>query len=132
MPVRISAPSPVLSVLCLEEGPSEAREAWRGARHCPPRATAPKAHGIARHAGSGPILVKFSLEVEELVVSGSALPAKLAKKASKSDPLFWLFDGCRKKKTAVWPELMRYLVYVNEGGVWDANSSNPVTCYGSG
>ncbi|KAI4381723.1 hypothetical protein MLD38_007771 [Melastoma candidum] len=70
--------------------------------------------------------------VEDLSLSGSPLPAKLAKKASKSHPLFGLFDGRRKKNTTARPELVRYLAYVKEGGVWDANSSNPVACSSSG
>ncbi|KAI4325467.1 hypothetical protein MLD38_030865 [Melastoma candidum] len=58
---------------------------------------------------------------EEPGAPGGPLPAKLAKKARKSHPLFGLFDGSWRKKAAARPELARYLAYVKEGGVWDAN-----------
>lgn len=56
-------------------------------------------------------------------------PGKPPKKANKSHPLFSLFDGRRKKKATARPELARYLEYVKEGGLWDADSNKPVLYY---
>lgn len=56
-------------------------------------------------------------------------PAKQAKKASKSHPLFRLFYGRRKGKTTAKPEFSRYIEYMKEGGVWDATSNTPVIYY---
>ncbi|GJR36738.1 hypothetical protein Tco_1475551 [Tanacetum coccineum] len=52
---------------------------------------------------------------------------KQVKKASKVHPLFSLFERkSRKKKATAKPEFSRYMQYLKEGGVWDANSAKPV------
>ncbi|CAM8951150.1 unnamed protein product [Rhodiola kirilowii] len=53
-------------------------------------------------------------------------PAKSVKKASKSHPIFGLFDLRSKKKATSKPEFGRYLEYLKEGGMWDAKSNQPV------
>ncbi|KAI3798874.1 hypothetical protein L1987_34158 [Smallanthus sonchifolius] len=52
---------------------------------------------------------------------------KQVKKASKVHPIFAIFEkrGRRKKATAK-PEFSRYMQYLKEGGVWNANESKPV------
>ncbi|KAI3415103.1 uncharacterized protein J3R85_015408 [Psidium guajava] len=64
-------------------------------------------------------------------VSFPAYPqGKLPRKVNKSHPLFSLFDGSRRrKKVTARPELARYLEYVKEGGLWDADSNKPVIHY---
>ncbi|KAF5768914.1 hypothetical protein HanXRQr2_Chr14g0642101 [Helianthus annuus] len=52
---------------------------------------------------------------------------KQSKKVSKVHPIFSIFEkrGRRKKATAK-PEFSRYLQYLKEGGIWNANESKPV------
>ncbi|XP_030523976.1 uncharacterized protein LOC115736411 [Rhodamnia argentea] len=55
---------------------------------------------------------------------------KPTRKVSNSHPLFSLFDGSRRRKKATArPELARYLEYVKEGGLWDADSNKPIIHY---
>ncbi|XP_023749090.1 uncharacterized protein LOC111897368 [Lactuca sativa] len=52
---------------------------------------------------------------------------KEAKKLSKLDPLFSLFEKKnRKKKATAKPEFARYMQYLKEGGSWNPNSTMPV------
>ncbi|XP_076897823.1 uncharacterized protein LOC143551241 [Bidens hawaiensis] len=52
---------------------------------------------------------------------------KQVKKVSKIHPLFSLFERrTRKKKAAAKPEFSRYMQYLKEGGIWEANSIKPV------
>ncbi|KAK1410425.1 hypothetical protein QVD17_36962 [Tagetes erecta] len=52
---------------------------------------------------------------------------KQVKKVSRIHPLFSLFERrSRKKKATAKPEFARYMQYLKEGGVWDANSIKPV------
>ncbi|MFS8010535.1 hypothetical protein Hanom_Chr14g01298231 [Helianthus anomalus] len=52
---------------------------------------------------------------------------KQVKKASKIHPFFSLFERrSRKKKATAKPEFSRYMQYLKEGGIWDANSIKPV------
>ncbi|KAD7479251.1 hypothetical protein E3N88_02387 [Mikania micrantha] len=62
--------------------------------------------------------------VERRIPAIADVTVKQAKKASKIHPLFSLFE--RKKKATAKPEFSRYIQYLREGGVWDANSDRPV------
>ncbi|KAL8193781.1 hypothetical protein R6Q57_026473 [Mikania cordata] len=54
-------------------------------------------------------------------------PKASVKKVSKLHPLFSLFERkSRRKKATAKPEFSRYIQYLKEGGVWDANSTKPV------
>lgn len=55
-------------------------------------------------------------------------PTKKVSK-EKSHPIFRFLDFRRKKKTTATPELVRYLEYVKEGGIWDSDSNKPVIYY---
>ncbi|KAF5768910.1 hypothetical protein HanXRQr2_Chr14g0642061 [Helianthus annuus] len=52
---------------------------------------------------------------------------KQVKKASKIHPFFSMFERrSGKKKATAKPEFSRYMQYLKEGGIWDANSIKPV------
>ncbi|KAJ0770951.1 hypothetical protein HanPI659440_Chr07g0263481 [Helianthus annuus] len=69
--------------------------------------------------------LKTALEPPKLAKSDPV--AKQAKKVSKVHPFFSLFERkSRKKKATAKPEFSRYMQYLKEGGVWDANSDKPV------
>ncbi|KAI3722813.1 hypothetical protein L2E82_33919 [Cichorium intybus] len=52
---------------------------------------------------------------------------KQMRKVSKVHPLFSLLEKKnRKKKVTAKPEFSRYVQYLKEGGIWDANSAKPV------
>lgn len=51
--------------------------------------------------------------------------SKQAKKASKLHPLFSLFDIRSRKKATANPEFSRYIQYLKEGGILNANSNKP-------
>ncbi|KAI3798877.1 hypothetical protein L1987_34161 [Smallanthus sonchifolius] len=67
------------------------------------------------------------LVLEPKVPAKGDLVEKQVKKVSKVHPLFSLFERkSRKKKATGKPEFSRYMQYLREGGVWDANSDKPV------
>ncbi|KAI3704543.1 hypothetical protein L1987_74766 [Smallanthus sonchifolius] len=69
--------------------------------------------------------LKFVLEPKPK--KADAIVEKQAKKVSKVHPFFSLFERKnRKKKATAKPEFSRYMQYLKEGGVWDANSDKPV------
>lgn len=51
--------------------------------------------------------------------------SKQAKKASKIHPIFSLFDIRSRKKATANPEISRYIQYLKEGGILNANSNKP-------
>lgn len=51
------------------------------------------------------------------------------KKGSKIHPFFSIFETRRKKKATAKPEFSRYLAYLKEGGMWDANENMTVIYY---
>ncbi|CAI9272339.1 unnamed protein product [Lactuca saligna] len=54
------------------------------------------------------------------------LTDKQMRKVRKVHPLYSLLEKRRKKKATAKPEFSRYLEYLREGGIWDANSVKPV------
>ncbi|KAJ0464063.1 hypothetical protein HanRHA438_Chr14g0652901 [Helianthus annuus] len=69
----------------------------------------------------------------KLVVDPAKDPVKVdmvqkqVKKVSKLHPFFSLFERkSRRKKATAKPEFSRYMQYLREGGVWNANSTKPV------
>ena len=72
---------------------------------------------------SGDFPVMF-VPVQEIPVK---VVAKQMRKVSKVHPLFSLLEKrSRKKKATAKPEFSRYMQYLKEGGIWDANSPKPV------
>ncbi|KAK1410426.1 hypothetical protein QVD17_36963 [Tagetes erecta] len=73
--------------------------------------------------GDSPVTFESELKtpVRENVID------KQVKKASKIHPIFSIFEkrGRRKKATAK-PEFSRYMQYLKEGGIWNANEPKPV------
>ncbi|KAK9071421.1 hypothetical protein SSX86_009990 [Deinandra increscens subsp. villosa] len=68
----------------------------------------------------------FKLASDRKPAKGDVID-KQVKKASKVHPFFSLFERKnRKKKATAKPEFSRYMQYLKEGGVWDANSDKPV------
>ncbi|KAI3798876.1 hypothetical protein L1987_34160 [Smallanthus sonchifolius] len=73
----------------------------------------------------GELPVKFVLK-PEVPVKVSYFE-KQVKKVSRIHPLFSLFERrSRKKKATAKPEFARYMQYLKEGGIWEANSVKPV------
>lgn len=69
--------------------------------------------------------LKFVLEPK--VPKKVDLIERQAKKVSKVHPFFSLFEKWgRKKKPTSKPEFSRYMEYLKEEGIWDANSVKPV------
>lgn len=74
----------------------------------------------------GDLPVKFVLEPQVHPAKVDYIE-KQVKKVSRIHPLFTLFERrSRKKKATAKPEFSRYMQYLKEGGVWDANSIKPV------
>lgn len=66
---------------------------------------------------------------DQKVLPQAKSEAKQSKKASKIHPIFSFFDGRLRKKMTAKPEFSRYLQYIKEGGIWDANSNKPAIYY---
>lgn len=64
---------------------------------------------------------------EELKRSTSMLQRNPTKK--KSHPIFSFMDFAGKKKATAKPEMVRYVEYLKEGGMWDSDSNKPVIYY---
>ncbi|KAH7520008.1 uncharacterized protein LOC107424638 [Ziziphus jujuba] len=68
---------------------------------------------------------------QELLPDGSQVKHKKKVNKSHSHPLLSLFLARGKKKmtTTASPEFARYIEYVKEGGLWNMDSTWPVTHY---
>ncbi|KAK9062006.1 hypothetical protein SSX86_019190 [Deinandra increscens subsp. villosa] len=74
----------------------------------------------------GDISVKFVLDPKGSGKKADSIE-KQVKKVSRLHPLFSLFGRrSRRKKATAKPEFSRYMQYLKEGGVWNANSTKPV------
>ncbi|KAI9113645.1 hypothetical protein K1719_015572 [Acacia pycnantha] len=65
--------------------------------------------------------------VKEELKRSTSLQRNPTKK--KSHPIFSFTDFAGKKKTTARPEMVRYLDYLKEGGMWDLDSNRPVIYY---
>lgn len=111
-----------------------------------------RGHGIGRYERLGkesnvitpliPQELKRSTSVPVVAASsrkvatfGGGVPHNLQRQSTKkstkekSHPLFSFMDFRRKKKPTSRPEVVRYLEYLKEGGMWDLNSNKPVIHY---
>ncbi|XP_028760350.1 uncharacterized protein LOC114761928 [Neltuma alba] len=88
-------------------------------------------------SGSGDASVKGELKRSTTLAStretGASLqrnPTKKKDSKEKSHPIFSFMDfGGKKKKTTARPEMVRYVEYLKEAGMWDLDSDEPVIYY---